>query len=150
MRGAQTVWCEHCKLNGHKKDDCWFLHPHLRPKGPKKQGGDRRQGSDLNEKRRKGLSPKIKEKGEWVSERVESTSAFKGPSSNETQTYHMRQLMKQLSLLLIKNSEQKTFGISINHIVSSKNSHWILDSGATDHMTGNENLLVNFNKYNTK
>jgi gag-polypeptide of LTR copia-type len=22
MRGAQIVWCEHCKLKGHKKDDC--------------------------------------------------------------------------------------------------------------------------------
>jgi hypothetical protein len=43
MRGAQTAWCEHYKLKGHKKkDDCWFLHLHLRPKGPKKQGGDRR------------------------------------------------------------------------------------------------------------
>jgi hypothetical protein len=62
----------------------------------------------------------------------------------------MRQLMEQLSVLLIKNSEQKTSDISINHIVSSKNSHRILDSGAIDHMIGNENLLVNFNKYNTK
>jgi hypothetical protein len=53
-------------------------------------------------------------------------------------------------MLLIKKVEQKTLDISTNHIVSLKNSHWILDSGETDHMIGNENLLVNFKKYNTK
>ncbi|CAF2369394.1 unnamed protein product [Brassica napus] len=23
--------CEHCKRQGHKKSQCWILHPHLRP-----------------------------------------------------------------------------------------------------------------------
>ena len=25
--------CEHCKRTGHKKSECWILHPHLRPRG---------------------------------------------------------------------------------------------------------------------
>jgi hypothetical protein len=86
MRGVQTVWCEHCMLKGHKKDDCWFLHPHLRPKGPKKQGGDWRQGERSQREERfereekKWFVAENKENGERVSERVESNSAFKGPS----------------------------------------------------------------------
>ena len=31
-----------------------------------------------------------------------------------------------------------------------KNSRWILDSGTTDHMTGNINLLNSFKNYETK
>jgi hypothetical protein len=33
MRGEQGIQCEYCKKDGHKKEECWCFHPHLRPKG---------------------------------------------------------------------------------------------------------------------
>ncbi|XP_078156574.1 uncharacterized protein LOC144552467 [Carex rostrata] len=43
MRGAHnTARCDHCKKEGHDHGQCWFLHPHLRPKwwkGDKGAGG---------------------------------------------------------------------------------------------------------------
>jgi hypothetical protein len=48
VRGDQGIRCEYCKKEGHKKEECWCLHPHLQPKGPRKggfnKGSDRRQG----------------------------------------------------------------------------------------------------------
>ncbi|KAL0886253.1 hypothetical protein Bca101_010236 [Brassica carinata] len=29
--GDKSVTCEHCKYKGHSKNNCWILHPHLRP-----------------------------------------------------------------------------------------------------------------------
>ncbi|XP_078150168.1 uncharacterized protein LOC144545470, partial [Carex rostrata] len=44
MRGAHNTAarCDHCKKEGHDRSQCWFLHPHLRPKwwkGDKGAGG---------------------------------------------------------------------------------------------------------------
>jgi hypothetical protein len=57
--------------------------------------------------------------------------------------------MQQLSMLLVQNQGTKSFGISLNSI-SSLNTQWVLDSGATDHMTGNKNILKIFNAFSTK
>jgi hypothetical protein len=92
------------------------------PSPPAKGAQEARRRSEAGERfqreEKKGFVAENKENGEQVSERVKSNSVFKGSSSDETQTDHMRQLMEQLSVLLIKNSEQKTSGISINHIIS--------------------------------
>jgi hypothetical protein len=46
----------------------------------------------------------------------------------------------QLSMLLTKKQgKAKTNGIFLNFLNSSKNNEWILDSGATDFVTGNKN-----------
>jgi hypothetical protein len=46
-KGDQTLVCDHYKHRGHRKDECWFLHPHLRPVGSRwkiaRQGGYRLQ-----------------------------------------------------------------------------------------------------------
>jgi hypothetical protein len=70
-------------------------------RGPRSKEGIGGRGA-VSVRREERVCRKTKEKGEWVSERVESNSTFKGPSSDETQTDHMRQLMEQLSALLIK------------------------------------------------
>jgi hypothetical protein len=48
VREDQGIRCEYCKKEGHKKYECWCLHPHLQPKGPTKggfnKGSDRRHG----------------------------------------------------------------------------------------------------------
>ena len=38
-RGNSSEKCDHCHRNGHTKDRCWFLYPHLRPKKKKEKNG---------------------------------------------------------------------------------------------------------------
>jgi hypothetical protein len=60
----------------------------------------------------------------------------------------MQQLMYQFTALLNqKPKETKINGMCLNSIYLSY--QWVLDSGATDHMTGNKNLLHNFVSSNT-
>ncbi|XP_078169457.1 uncharacterized protein LOC144563864 [Carex rostrata] len=45
VRGDQAgVKCNHCRREGHRKDQCWFFHRHLRPKWQKKGGASDRKG----------------------------------------------------------------------------------------------------------
>jgi hypothetical protein len=150
MKGAQAIWCEHCKNKGHRRDECRFLHLHLRPKSTKRQGTDRK-GERFSRDERRNFSVEVREEkeiGERVN-RVEGHSVIKefAPISSD----QIRQMMEQLTVLLSHNEEKgKAFGIILNSSIYSKNDKWILDSGATDHMTGNKNLLFNFRKHNTK
>jgi hypothetical protein len=65
-KGDQTLVCDHCKFRDHRKDECWFLHPHLRPVGSRRKGG--RQGERQGERQggycpqKKGLS--VEKEGE--------------------------------------------------------------------------------------
>ena len=34
----KNLWCDHCRMNGHTKERCWTLYPHLRPKNFKVAG----------------------------------------------------------------------------------------------------------------
>jgi hypothetical protein len=80
-----------------------------------------------------------------------SGSAKINPSEERAvaQPDQMQQLMQQLSMLLAQNQGTKASGMSLNSI-SSLNTQRVLDSGATDHMTGNKNILENFNEFSTK
>jgi hypothetical protein len=57
--------------------------------------------------------------------------------------------MQQLSMLLAQNQGTKASGSFLNSI-SFLNTQWVLDSGTTDHMIGNRNILETFNKFSTK
>jgi hypothetical protein len=63
----------------------------------------------------------------------------------------MQHLVEQLSVLLTQDKgKTKTNGTLINLLNFSNNNQWILDSGATDHVTENESLLHNIRKYDIK
>jgi hypothetical protein len=51
------------KIRGHRNDECWFLHPHLRPKGTKRQGADRK-GERFSHEERRNFSVEGKEEKE--------------------------------------------------------------------------------------
>jgi hypothetical protein len=132
------------------RDECWFLHPHLRPKSTKSQDTDRK-GERFSREERRNFSVEgreEKERGERVN-RVEGHSVITkfAPISSD----QMLKMMEQLTVLLSQNEEKgKAFGLILNSSIYLKNDKWILDSGATDHMTENKNLLFNFRKHNTK
>jgi hypothetical protein len=56
----------------------------------------------------------------------------------------MRQLYMQLSEML-----QEISSITINLTINNSQTQFVLDSGVTDHMTGNKYLLYNFKKCET-
>jgi hypothetical protein len=148
-KGDQTLVCDHCKHRGRRKDECWFLHSYLRPVGPRRKIG--RQGERQGGYRpqpKKGLS--VEKEGEGTeSNRPESNSVIK--INRQLSLDQMQQLMEQLSVLLTQDKgKTKTNGTFINSLKFSNNNQWILDSGATDHMTGNESLLHSFRKYDIK
>jgi hypothetical protein len=58
----------------------------------------------------------------------------------------MWQLAQHLFVLLQTNN--KNSGMIANSNLNSLQSNWILDSGATDHITGNKNLLHNYENWN--
>lgn len=106
VREDQTVKCKRCKIKGTKKK-CWFLHPHLRPKG-QRRGGDCKQGKKPgggNKGKNRGYVAEIKE-AEW-----ENNSGNKGDAgSSRDETKHLLQ--------------QLTSGIVINLSLSSKQTIW--------------------------
>jgi hypothetical protein len=82
-RGDLALWCEHCKREGHKQEDCWFLHPELKPKKRGRDGGRgyiswfKRQWEPWEEpKKKKGFGA--------ASESVDHTRAQATPASNPT------------------------------------------------------------------
>jgi hypothetical protein len=45
--------------------------------------------------------------------------------------------------VMISQTQQKTSGMVV-FLSLSNNTEWVLDSGSTDHLTGNKNLLMDF------
>jgi hypothetical protein len=61
----------------------------------------------------------------------------------------MRQMIQQLSMMLQTNTQQFN-DIASNLAINFLNTNWVLDSGATDHMTDDKNLLNNYKCYEGK
>jgi Integrase core domain len=156
-RGASsTVQCDHCKKAGHNRDGCWFLHPHLRPVREK---GDRggKWGGGKKEKRFGGFSKGTEtDEGTSRDESAAQSNSLSGDPSGSSvaQTVQLNHLLTQLNNLL--QQQNPGFVYSNNNFNSPKISssskvanacqntnRWVLDSGATDHMTWNKNKLTN-------
>jgi hypothetical protein len=80
---------------------------------------------------------------------VNHTSGSAKINPSEERAVAQPDQMQQLSMLLAQNQGTKASGMSLNSI-SSLNTQRVLNSGATDHITGNKNILENFNEFSTK
>jgi hypothetical protein len=164
LKGAATsAWCDHYKRAGHNREGCWVLHPHLRPvrnKGGRVGGGKQEPFSGLS----KGPDH-INDGTEASGMKTESTKYLGADSSGSSvvSTAQLANLMTHLSSLL----QQHVAGSSkpsISHTnfrdllkllqncapkfanICQYKSNWVVDSGATDHMTCNPIKLQNFTK----
>jgi hypothetical protein len=142
--------CEYCKKEGHNKE-CWCLHPHLRPKGGfKKEGGGFRGADQRQRKNHENHDGRREEKMGFVATGSDVTPQSLNPTSNtpELSQDQMRQLYKQLSVMFSPNTK-KASGM-VTNLIQNFNTNWILDSGVTDHMTGDKNLLNNYKHHEAK
>lgn len=117
--------CTHCGKTRHTRDRCWELNPHLKPKDFKPRGP---------------TAHNVTIEGEIVQ---------KQDSRDQThQAIHdLSQQLASLKASLQMDLSGTTASASANTVSTSSNS-WVIDSGASDHMTGNQEGFVSLSPLN--
>ncbi|KAA0063166.1 Beta-galactosidase [Cucumis melo var. makuwa] len=113
--GKSIPVCEHCKKQWHTKDQCWKLYD--RPPGGKKRSSNEKQNSERA----------------YISETTPaSTSQSTDPTASQTKT-------PTLGAIAQSGMPQSLRLISVD-----RKNPWILDSGATDHLTGSSEHFISY------
>ena len=129
-------WCDHCRKSGHSRETCWKIHG---------------KPADWNPRQ-----PLEKEgRGNYVAVDEQSPQIEASPFNKE----QMEMLQKLLSPLM---SIQSQTGTSSNQVISSgtlahkgnslsafivgkkRKKPWIVDSRASDHMTGDATIFYTY------
>jgi Reverse transcriptase (RNA-dependent DNA polymerase)/gag-polypeptide of LTR copia-type/Integrase core domain/GAG-pre-integrase domain len=156
---STNEWCDHCKKAGHVRDRCWVLHPELRPNKIFSRGGGKGKIGFLSatvEKKADGRANPVELQAGQAQNPVQFQFAGRAhfPEGTITHTDQNRKgqaqqpeqiesLIQQLRSLLPQGQPGSLIsGINCKTANFSKNV-WIIDSGASDHMTCNlENLQI--------
>ncbi|KAJ3702442.1 hypothetical protein LUZ61_006147 [Rhynchospora tenuis] len=97
-----TPFCDHCNREGHGREDCWVLHPHLKPvRGRGRGGGVQRggRGGFANSRGRGG-----REKSDFRAHNAEAekevNSSLSDPGVSGMDSSKIRSLIKELNSML--------------------------------------------------
>ena len=131
-------YCDNCRRHDHIREECWGLH-----------GRPSDQQTQVSQPKGKGKPPKrgnLAEKGEESSNNSSSQEAF---SKGQIE------ILEKMFTKFATSSTEKSVNLAANQGTLSRangtriqdDSMWILDSGCTDHMTGNLNLLWDIQPY---
>ena len=128
--GDRRVTCEHCKKQGHSKNNCWVLHPHLRSPSTSKFSQTRAHEAVHNHEAGKAMVSTSHSVG--ATSQIPNDDAFIRNSDIKA---------------LIKDLKANSGNISINALNSIHNaSHTarplIIDSGASHHMIRDAKLIT--------
>ncbi|KZV22300.1 hypothetical protein F511_17902 [Dorcoceras hygrometricum] len=133
QRQGRRPWCDHCHRPGHTKDTCWEIH-----------------GKPANWQSRKQSDRRS----------FQAHSVQEQPSSSRTSTpftaEQIEQLEKYCRLLRetaltppVGSCSVTQSGIIYSTLISAPSPSWIIDSGASDHMTGNLNSFCSYTPCNS-
>ncbi|KAJ1688371.1 hypothetical protein LUZ63_019761 [Rhynchospora breviuscula] len=110
--GKGDSWCDNCKKEGHPRDKCWFLHPHLRPKWWKEKVDGKNKAAEYprGEKKR-GFGAAVRN-GEDEGSKPDRNGFGMESSSNGSNSIKTRDklgsLLAQLTELLKPNPKKAT------------------------------------------
>ncbi|KAK3004629.1 hypothetical protein RJ639_019506 [Escallonia herrerae] len=121
-------WCDHCKKSWHTRETCWKIHGKP-PNWKKKNGSDNRTFQVSNEGNQGQQS--TQEASPFTKEQLEHLyTLFQSPHFQVNPSCSLAQKGNFVSDLL--------------SIIPSQNNSWIIDSGATDHMTSCSHLFSTY------
>ena len=127
-------WCDHCRKLGHSRENCWKIHGKLVDWKPSKPFNDRESSAhDVVVSKDKPTSTKTnpftKEQLEMLQQLMSQN--FLSQSSN---------LTSSTGMLAQKGNFSNAYAINKQHL-----NPWIIDFGASDHMTGDGTIFHEYN-----
>ena len=130
-------WCDHCRKPGHTRETCWKIHGKPADWKPTRVSNDRENRSNLASADEKSTpvepTPFSKEQMEILQKMFHQSQQIPGNSTSMIGTGSLAQKGNFLRALNVKRK---------------KHSPWIVDSGASDHMTGDATILDNYSPCN--
>ncbi|KAG8375958.1 hypothetical protein BUALT_Bualt09G0013300 [Buddleja alternifolia] len=118
----KQIWCDHCKKPNHTKDTCWDFHG--KPADWKPQNQRKKEAYSAETTVGANPSPFTTEQLEVLKKLMKSTAE----ESNSAGLWALIAQKGKVSLLSYKT----TYG------------SWIVDTGASDHMTGSNSRMSNY------
>ena len=119
-RKGDRPWCDHCQRHGHTRSSCWVIH-----------------GKPPN------WTPRRQHEKKAYQTQTENSSTT--PSFSKEQLAHLCTLLNQSSMKPSSSSEIHNASVAHSgNFSSTSNTPWIIDSGATDHMTGLQHLFDSY------
>ncbi|CAM8945952.1 unnamed protein product [Rhodiola kirilowii] len=145
-RARRPLLCSHCQMQGHLKETCYKLNGY--PPGHRLYRGTSSQSYKGNKHSANNVTAVPSATGtngnSTVESKVPGDSDGISSSSNQMSQVH-EQLTKLLSLFnpQERKDEKQFYMAGISCLATTKVPHdtWILDSGATDHITPHMHLL---------
>ncbi|KAK8520902.1 hypothetical protein V6N12_004828 [Hibiscus sabdariffa] len=136
--GRDSLWCTYCKKSRHTKEKCWKLHG--KPQSANmnftdKRGLARGQSKAYLSKQEEPTEQPFEFNREDIEKLKSLLESLEKPSSTGT---------SNLDFSGISSSFSQNFNVSETSTNKSTRTSWIIDSGATDHMTNSSQKFLTY------